>query len=584
MQKVDVVPQPRGLASAGSRRRSLAAIPWESPVPTVTGERPIPGLSGRSRALLSRLSDVQLALAIGAVLFVVCGYPLALVEVPPLQDLPNHLAAVTIINHPEQYPEFVSNGFLKTNAALFTWLYFVGKLVGVNVAAKMFALLVIAANAIVLPQFVLRFTGSRKKLVIASFFLWPMIHNWFVSMGMLDFALGVPLSLVVLMLLDKQRTKPTLKNGLLIALATVCTWYAHVFALLAVNLLVTLHVAQVAANAPGESAWKARIEEAKKLFLFQIPSILLMLFSVFQHVTEPVGQMTGYVDSGDLLPPWELLYNAWSEWFYGFTWLSIGSIVAAVGLAIILWLRRKEAPTFFSPLAVGVLITLFVFSPYIATNWFHFNSRFIPFIWFAALVRVPERLDKRVLGLLGFCGATYVAAMGIDYVRLDRDRAEFTAGMSAVPEGARLLPLIFNPKLTSENTRSLLHAWGFYVTERQTSAPLLFSHSRSFPVMYRKPPPVRFNHLVLEGFAPNMNSPNWVCDVLRNGGVAETDCVGTWRREWRDFWDDARSRFDHVLMWEASPEARALVPPDYRLKFHQGRLAIYERIDATASR
>jgi hypothetical protein len=98
--------------------------------------------------------------------------------------------------------------------------------------------------------------------------------------------------------------------------------------------------------------------------------------------------------------------------------------------------------------------------------------------------------------------------------------------------------------------------------------------------MYREPPPARFNHLVLESFAPSMNSPNWVCDVLRTGGVAETDCAATWRREWRDFWDDARPRFDHVLMWEASPEAKAQVPPDYRLKFQQDRLAIYERIDA----
>ena len=55
------------------------------------------------------------------------------------------------------------------------------------------------------PQFVLEMTHSRKKLVVASFFMWPMIHNWFVSMGMLDFALGVPMSLFTLMLLERQR-------------------------------------------------------------------------------------------------------------------------------------------------------------------------------------------------------------------------------------------------------------------------------------------------------------------------------------------------------------------------------------------
>ena len=71
-----------------------------------------------------------------------------------------------------------------------------------------------------------------------------------------------------------------------------------------------------------------------------------------------------------------------------------------------------------------------------------------------------------------------------------------------VPEGATLLPLVFRSKGTSENTRSLLHAWGYYVVEKQTSAPLLFAHSRSFALMYREPPDTQFNHLVLESFAP----------------------------------------------------------------------------------
>ena len=84
---------------------------------------------------------------------------------------------------------------------------------------------------------------------------------------------------------------------------------------------------------------------------------------------------------------------------------------------------------------------------------------------------------------------------------------EFTAGISVVPVGSRLLPLIFDQKGTSVNTRSMLHTWGYYVTEKQTSAPLLFAHSRSFPVMYREPPPIQFNHLVLEAWASTMRSP-----------------------------------------------------------------------------
>ena len=55
-----------------------------------------------------------------------------------------------------------------------------------------------------------RLTGSRKRMLVASLFMWPMVHNWFVSMGMLDFALAVPLSLGLLLAIDRQRRAPAL--------------------------------------------------------------------------------------------------------------------------------------------------------------------------------------------------------------------------------------------------------------------------------------------------------------------------------------------------------------------------------------
>ena len=37
------------------------------------------------------------------------------------------------------------------------------------------------------------------RMLVASLFAWPMVHNWFVSMGMLDFAIALPLSLALLL-------------------------------------------------------------------------------------------------------------------------------------------------------------------------------------------------------------------------------------------------------------------------------------------------------------------------------------------------------------------------------------------------
>jgi hypothetical protein len=535
------------------------------------------GVVRRLTAGLARVTDGQLALLIGAVLFLLAAWPIALVEVPPFQDLPNHLATITVIEHPAKYPELVFNGFFKTNSAFFTWLLLVGRLVGSKVAARLFALLVLALGALAYPRFVLSFAG-RRRMIVSAFFVWPMVHHWFVSMGMLDFALGVPLAIWLLVLLNAQRRRPSIGRAAGVAVLALLTWHAHVFPLLVVHVLVLVHVVT-------RRGWAERRAQAKALIVPILPASALVLQSLWVHFTEPVGAMTGYVSLGRLLPPWELFYNLWAEWMYGFTWLEIATLVPCIAMGLWALYKWRDDVPFFGPVAFVVLGAFYFFTPYVTTNWFHVNSRFIPFLWLAALVRLPERMPRRLFGVLGACALSYTAGMGIDYVRLDRDWARFTAGMSAVPEGARLLPLIFKSKATSENTRSLLHAWGFYVMEKHTSAPLLFAHSRSFPVMYREPPPIQFNHLVLESFAPSMATPDWLCGILRSGGVSiDEDCVGHWRERWAQFWREAAdAQFDHVLMWSAPKDVLALVPPDYSVVFQQGELTIFARRGAAAA-
>ena len=549
------------------RRASRATIEASSPVPTSSGVVTVSPSFLRELSRNWTFSDRHLALLVSAALFVVGAWPLALTEVPPYQDLPNHLAAVTVIENLERYPEFVFNGFFKTNAALFAWLFVVGKVVGTQLAARLFALLVLAANAFILPRFVLTLTGSRNRMLIASLFMWPMVHNWFVSMGMLDFALAVPLSLGLLLAIDRQRRAPSLLNAGIVTLLGAATWYAHVFPLLVVNLLVFIE----AARSP---TWKERFASLRAMVLPLVPVTALVAMSIIMHLRDNVGPMSAFVHHHVMVAPWELAYNLWAEWFWGFTKLSITSILPCLLLAYYGFARRRESPRFFSPAAVVALGVLYCLAPYHVTNWYHVNSRLIPYLWFALLLRMPEKLPKHVIAVLGVAGVLYSAGMGADFLRLERDRVRFTAGVSSVPEGAKLLPLVFKHKGVSDNTRTLLHAWGFYVTERNTSAPLLFAYSRSFPVMYSVPPPVRFNDLVLENFAATMITSENFCVSSR---VVTDDCVSEYRARWAEFWHDATPLFDHVLLWQPSEEALALVPPEYSVSFRQDGLVIMQR-------
>ncbi len=551
-----------------------------SPVPGSSGVRPS-SASFRPRASIDAgvrklshitLTDNQVALVASAVLFVVGAWPLLLTEVPPYQDLPNHLATLTVLQNMKSYPEYVFNGFFKTNAALFTWLYVVGKLVGVKLAARLFAMTTLGLSSFIIPRFVLHLTKSRGKTIVASLFAWPFVHNWFVSMGMLDFAIALPMSLILLLLLDRQRQSPTVLRAVGITALGIVTWYAHVFPLLVVHLLVTI-------EALRQPTWRERIRNAIAMAIPLLPITILAVMSVTQHVRDTVGP-TPFVDS-KLLAPWELAYNFWAEWFWGYTNLSLSSLVPCLALAFIS-LRaltrggaKERSPAFFSGWAILALTLLYCFTPYKVTNWFHVNSRLIPYFWMGLLLYVPERLPKSLVVALGLSGILYTAGMGIDYVRLDREREEFSAGVEAVPEGARLLPLLFHHKGVSDNTRNLLHAWGYYVMERRTAAPLLFAHSHSFPVTYSSPPPLRFHHLVLEGFAPDMASPASMC----RGATRIDDCDALYQTEWQKFYADAMPRYDHLLVWDATPEALANIPKEYERTFSRGRLQIYARRD-----
>ncbi|HEX7600737.1 MAG TPA: hypothetical protein VF316_03990, partial [Polyangiaceae bacterium] len=319
---------------------------------------------------------------------------------------------------------------------------------------------------------------------------------------------------------------------------------------------------------------KKGVAVALRLGVPLLPAVALLGHSILLQVG---GRKVGEVQS-EFRPVWELLYNAWSEWLWGFSKASISSFVVAVVLAVIAARALRDRVPFFSGWALGVLVLLFAFVPYRANNWFCVNSRFLPFLWMGALVRVPARLPRWLERVLLASAVAYSVGMGVDYVRIGRTWDRFAAGIAVVPTHAKLLPLVFDRKgPAGENTAPMLHAWGLYVMEKHTSSPLVFAHSRSFPITHREEPALRFHQMYLEPFAQTMNAPSELCGVVRARGVVPEDCDAYFAETWREFWKDAAPRFDHVLMWGPSKATMAQLPKEYRVVFAEDELVILER-------
>jgi hypothetical protein len=525
------------------------------------------------------LSDLALALVIGAVLFVISAWPLLLVELPPLQDLPNHLASAYIADHLDRYPEYVFNGFWKSNSLLEIWLHLLSD--HLCFAGRTFAALTLAVNALVLPWFLLHFAG-RRTMVTAALLVWPLVHGFTFAMGMLNFAIAMPLSLIVLVLLDRQRQAPrqasSLPRSLAITGLSVVAWLAHPFPLILVGLLCAI-------ESGIQRDWRARVRVGVATLLPLAPIGLLIVGTALHHMVKAAGAPAAASHGFELLSPWELPAHFWLDASGALTRWGSTTVIPAIALPVLAWRHRHERRPMFGSVATIALIVGYLGLPLMISNWWYLNTRIAPLLWLAFAVRVPPVLPRRLVAVLAASALVFSVALGVDYVRLDRDRAELTAGIAAVPEGATLLPLLFQHRKTSDYIASLTHAWGFYVLAKQTTAPLAFAVERSYPITYRVFPPAPLIPPALDRFAALWATPELACAADRgNLGRSLEDCTALWRLTWAQFWRLAEPRFNFILAWAMPPMTRAIIPASYQRVLAAGDLEIYARIAVSAER
>jgi hypothetical protein len=525
----------------------------------------------------SALSAARLVSLLALALFALAAWPLLLVDLPPLQDLPNHVATAHIIAHPDLYPQYTFNGLFKSNALLTLWFYVLGGH-GLFGAARLFVALVLAVNAVGLPIFILHFAG-RRHLLAAMLLVWPLVHSYSVAMGFLNFAFSFGLSLILLTVIDRQRQRPTIARGGGIALLACVVAYAHPFPLMLVGGLVGLH-------AVTRTNWPSRVAAAVALGAPLAPAALLSLVTAQQHLVKAEHSTAAAATARTLFHftnPWESVAHLWLDVSGAFTRWGSMTIVPALLLAFFAWRHRNVERPFLSKAAMAVLAVAFVGLPMMLSNWWHLNCRLVPFLWAGLALRLPPRLPRPLVPVLAACALSFSAVTGIDYVRLDRDRAAFTAGIDAVPERATLLPLMFKQTRTAEFTSSLTHAWGYYAVAKSTSAPLVFAVERSYPITYRDFPPPALIPPVFDRFAQWNATPARVCGLLQQPPDRPA-CTAIWREVWTGFWRDAEPRFSHLLVWAMPPETRSVIPAAYRRVFAAGDLEIYAREAAPAAR
>ncbi|MGH7436394.1 MAG: hypothetical protein ACRENE_12035 [Polyangiaceae bacterium] len=168
--------------------------------------------------------------------------PAWIVEHPPLQDLPFHVATLRLI-HDHGNPAF---GFSAVyDLSLFRTEYLLYYLIGDALA---FVMGVKAASVAMICLYLGGMPLAMRELLLAlgrderlALFAVPLSVNVMFCFGLLPFVFGFPMMLLALAVAVRHFDRPTLRSGLWLGALAILTFFAHIlpFALFGVGCIAT---------------------------------------------------------------------------------------------------------------------------------------------------------------------------------------------------------------------------------------------------------------------------------------------------------------------------------------------------------
>lgn len=164
-----------------------------------------------------------------ALLALACAVPLFVVEHPPIQDLPQHLAAMRVLvdygSPGLRFQEFFEVDLLRTQYLAY---YGVVRVLGTVLPVELANRLVLAAAIVGTPyamRALLRALGRDERLCVLTL---PLTWNAHLILGFLNFISAIPLALFGLALAARLRQEFTPRRAVGLAVVSTLTFYTHV--------------------------------------------------------------------------------------------------------------------------------------------------------------------------------------------------------------------------------------------------------------------------------------------------------------------------------------------------------------------
>jgi hypothetical protein len=461
----------------------------------------VPGKERLQNALLQPGGRVERAcfalLALGSIL------PLLLVEYPPIQDLPQHLAAIRVL-HSYHDPAFSLERYFEIDLLRTQYLtyylaaHLLAYLFGVTLANKLL-LCAVLLGAPCAVRYLLRNLGRDPR---AAFLAFPLTYNAHFILGFFNFIAAIPLAVFTLALAVRQRKQPRLGREALFAALALVTFFTHVVPFAFLGLATLLLSAGDSLRATLRRLLPLVPAGAGALFwLLSSPAGRSTLQAVsgsataagpralYQDPAQALRQLGSWLTDILHLPLDQRLLQIWAllvllTFAFG---IARRSPVAGAAPREVALERSFVRRLWLLPLLAAAGYLLFP----VSYDWIWPIAQRFPLLAALFLLPVLPSPGRRVAPLLSAAvivvSATGFFLVGRAFYRFDRNEVgKFEAALGAIPPGQRVAGLIFGRGSRQVRFSPFIHYAAYYQARKGGAVMFTFADFPQSPFRFRE--------------------------------------------------------------------------------------------------
>lgn len=458
--------------------------------------------------------------------------PLWLTRYLPIEDLPQHLAAVRVLHsyHDPRFgfAQYFELGLSRTQYLAYylaaDWLSY---LFDLELANRLLITGCVVATAYALRS-LLRALGRDERYAL---FALPFTYNAHLILGFVNFLWAIPLSFWGLALCVRQRREYRSSRGLALAGVALLCFYSHVvpFALLSLGaLLIALQ------------------RELRATVRMLVPLLPAGVAGVFWAVLSPAGQATVTAAHGSTsgrvpsYQPWRMSWNDLPGWLTEvlgdqsdrYTLRALGALLV---LALVIGLFRKRSAAANDALGRSLTLRLWAL-PLLAALLYFVAPTSYDWIWpisqrfgllavlllIPVLPRPPRHAGHMLIALLLGVTLLHTRAVAQAFRGFDHDEVgDFDQALEAIPPQQRVAGLIYLRSSRFVRFSPFIHYVAYYQARKGGAVMFTFADFPQSPFRFRednRPPrvPPRWEWLP-ERVRP-IPDLRWYDYVLARGG------------------------------------------------------------------